>query len=387
MRIKKLLGALLLLLVPVMGAYAQTGKIAGTVRDASTGEALPGVNVVIDGTTQGAVTDLDGFYNILNVRPGTYAIRASFVGYTAQLVEGVSVSTGLTATVDFQLSESQVGLDEVVVTAQRPVVELDVSANVANLTSEDIVDLPVAGISEVLDLQAGIEPGLQIRGGGLGEIAFIVDGMNMRTGRANEPITNVSYTSIEAVQVQTGGFNAEYGNVRSGIVNVSTKDPPRDRYTFDGLFRFRPAQAKTFDGLPEDFDGFYMRPWLDPEVNMGGTGGWDPYTARQYNSFIGLQAMADRALTDGFDVTPQDMFDYLEYAHRKDNEITSPDYEADFTFGGPLLPGGIGSKIGDPRFLASYRNTQTAYMFAQARDAYVDENLSLKLTTNVASGM
>ena len=224
MRFSRLLGALLLmLLVPVMGVYAQTGKIAGTVKDASTGEALPGVNVVIDGTTQGAVTDLNGFYNILNVRPGSYSIRASFVGYTAEVVLDVLVSTGQTTTIDFDLGEQEVGLDEVVVTAEKPIVELDVSANVANLTSEDIVDLPVAGITEVLDLQAGIEPGLQVRGGGTDEIAFIVDGMNLRTGLRNEPFTNISYTSVEAVQVQTGGFNAEYGNVRSGIVNVSTK--------------------------------------------------------------------------------------------------------------------------------------------------------------------
>ena len=114
MRITKLLCALLLLLSPVTGALAQSGKIAGTVRDASTGEALPGVNVVIDGTTQGAVTDLSGFYNILNVRPGTYAVRASFVGFTSQLTENVSVNTGLTTTIDFSLGEQSVGLDEVV---------------------------------------------------------------------------------------------------------------------------------------------------------------------------------------------------------------------------------------------------------------------------------
>ena len=386
MRITKLLSALLLLLIPITGAMAQTGKIAGTVRDASTGELLPGVNVVIDGTTQGAVTDLNGFYNILNVRPGSYAVRASFVGYTAQLVENVTVNTGLTSTVDFSLGEQSVGLDEVVVTAQKPIVELDVSANVSNLSSEDIVDLPVAGITEVLDLQAGIEPGLEIRGGGIGEVAFIVDGMNMRTGRDNEPITNVSYTSIEAVQVQTGGFNAEYGNVRSGIINVSTKEPPRDRYTFDGLFRYRPAQAKARGGLPEDPDGFWMRGWLDPTINMEGTDALNEYERRQYQSFIGLEAMADRAQTDGFDVTTDDMFEYLQYTMRKDNEIDIPDYEADFTVGGPLIPG-ASEKLGDLRFLASYRGTQTAYMFPQVRDRYDDQNLTVKLTSNVAPGM
>ncbi|MEM8484668.1 MAG: TonB-dependent receptor [Bacteroidota bacterium] len=386
MRITKLLGALLLLLIPVTGAMAQSGKIAGTVRDASTGEALPGVNVVIDGTTQGAVTDLNGFYNILNVRPGTYGVRASFVGYTSQLVENVTVNTGLTSSLDFSLGEQEVGLDEVVVTAEAPIVELDVSANVANLSSEDFEDLPIASINDVLELQAGVEPGLEIRGGGLGEVAFIVDGMNLRTGRNNEPFTNISYTSVEAVQVQTGGFNAEYGNVRSGIVNVATKDPSRDKYTFDGLFRFRPAQEKARGGLPEDFDSYYIRPALDPQTNLDGTAaGWDIYTQRQYNDFTGWNNIVDRLNTEGFDVNVQDMVDYFNFTHRKDNEIASPDYEADFTFGGPIPF--ISDKLGDLRFLASYRNTQTAYIYPQTRDAYKDETFSAKLTSNIAPGM
>ncbi|CAN0467179.1 unnamed protein product, partial [Laminaria digitata] len=386
MRITKLLCALLLLLIPVTGAMAQSGKIAGTVRDASNGSALPGVNVVIDGTTQGAVTDLNGFYNILNVRPGTYSVRASFVGFTSQLTENVGVNTGLTTTVDFSLGEQSVGLDEVVVTAEAPIVELDVSANVANLSSEDFEDLPIASVSEVLELQAGIEPGLEIRGGGLGEIAFIVDGNNMRTGRANEPFTNISYTSVEAVQVQTGGFNAEYGNVRSGIVNISTKEPPRNRYTFDGLFRMRPAQDKTRGGLPEDNDSWFMRPGTDPAVRDIGTDAWDQYTRKQYNQFDGWIAEADRLQSEGFDITKEDLYEYFDYMHRKDNEIQNADYEADFTIGGPLLPG-VSNKLGDLRFLASYRTTQTEYTLPQARSGYNDQTISAKIISNIAPGM
>src|SRR5690606_19848821 len=56
-----------LLLGPV--AFAQTGKIAGTITDAESGETLVGVNVLIEGTTQGSVTDVDGYYVILNVSP------------------------------------------------------------------------------------------------------------------------------------------------------------------------------------------------------------------------------------------------------------------------------------------------------------------------------
>src|SRR5690554_955998 len=96
MRLAKLLCTLALLVLPASLAFAQTGKIAGRVVDGATGDPLPGVNVVIDGTTQGATTDIDGYYNILNVRPGEYDVRASFIGYTPELATGVRVNIDLT---------------------------------------------------------------------------------------------------------------------------------------------------------------------------------------------------------------------------------------------------------------------------------------------------
>ena len=401
MRLARLLLALALC-VPASLAYAQTGKIAGRVTDASTSDPLPGVNVAIDGTTQGSVTDADGYYTIINLRPGTYALRASFVGFSDVLVPDVRVSTGLTTEIDFQMQEEEVGLDEVVVTAERPIVQLDVSANVASLDPAEFRDLPVAGVSEVLDLQAGIEPGLQVRGGGLNELAFVVDGLNMRAGRGQNPVTNISFTSLEEVQVQTGGFNAEYGNVRAGVVNVTTKEPSRNRFTFDGLFRYVPAQAKSFNALgslpescdysnPNDIDPncntYWVRPALDPTVAMDGTGAWDPYTARQYRAFSTGWNQEATALQDaGFDVSAQDMMEYYRYTHRKDNTIDIPDYQADFTFGGPLVPG-ISQKLGGLRFLFSYRGTQTSYILPQSRDSYDTDTYQLKLTTNLRRDM
>ena len=107
---------LLSLLVPATSVLAQSGEIAGIVTHAPTGESLPGAFVVIEGTTQGAVTDVDGFYNILNVSPGIYDVRASFYGLTAEVVQGVRVNTDLTTEVDFALREEVVGLDELVTT-------------------------------------------------------------------------------------------------------------------------------------------------------------------------------------------------------------------------------------------------------------------------------
>ena len=353
MNFRQLQGLATLLLLTVPTVFAQQGKISGIVTDAVTGETIPGASVAIEGTTQGAATQVDGYFFINNVRPGIYTLEVSFVGYITQRVEGIRVSTGLTTARDIQLTEETVGLDEMVVTGERPIVQLDVSANVASLNAEDFEDLPVAGLDEVLVLQAGIEPGLNIRGGGRNEIAFMVDGMTMRTGRSGQPYRNISYTALEEVQVQTGGFNAEYGNVRSGIINITTRDPSRTRYTVDALYRYLPAQPKSLESLggvalndcdysgpvTGDCDSWYIRPFLDPAVALDGTdnGAWNSYTKNQYRPFEGWKKLTERLVkNEGFDVTPQDMQEYFKRTHRKDNKITKPDYEADITVAGPL---------------------------------------------------
>ena len=101
----KNVGMSLAMLLLTTAAAAQTGKIVGTVTDASTGDPLPGVNVFIEGTTQGTATGLDGDFVIIGVRPGVYTISASFIGFTTQRKEGVQVSLDLTTTVDFELGE------------------------------------------------------------------------------------------------------------------------------------------------------------------------------------------------------------------------------------------------------------------------------------------
>ena len=110
------------------------------------------------------------------------------------------------------------------IVAQRPVVQKDVAASRANIEFQDIEKLPVTSVSSVVTLQAGIQGGLVIRGSSSDQAAFVVDGMLMRDERTNTPFTGISLSSIQDVQVQTGGFNAEYGNLRSGVVNVVTRE-------------------------------------------------------------------------------------------------------------------------------------------------------------------
>ncbi len=392
MRLVKLLW-MLALLVPTSVSLAQTGKLSGTVTDANNGDPLPGVNVVIEGTTQGATTDVDGYYTILNVRPGTYTLKATYIGFTPQSKSAVRVNIDLTTEVNFQLSEETFGLEEVTVQAERPVVQRDVSASVANLSAQEIENLPVTDVAEVIGLQAGFERGLTIRGGGGDQVAFRVDGLNLASGRDNVPFTGVSYTAVDEVQVQTGGFNAEYGNVRSGLVNVVTKEGGRERYSADVVVRYSPPSQKYFDDvMPNDPTSFWVRPYFDNEVAFKGTksGVWDQYTQNQYPEFDGWDALATRHRfnTDNDpsnNVTAQQLQEAYKHYLRKDLRIHDPDYELDGTIGGPVPV--VSKMLGDLRFTASYRQVQEAYVIPMLRKDYGERTFQGKLTSDLAKGM
>lgn len=123
------------------GMYsATTGKIQGTITDAQNKEPLPGVNVIIEGTTYGAATDVNGFFFIINVPPGTYRLKASIVGYTVETKSDVRVYVDRTTTEDFALKSAAIAGEEVTITATRVPVPLDVSQTEAYVRGEDIVE-------------------------------------------------------------------------------------------------------------------------------------------------------------------------------------------------------------------------------------------------------
>lgn len=368
---------------------AQTGSVAGTVTDAATGEPLPGVNVVIEGTTQGTSTGLEGRYTILNVTPGTYSLRASFIGFAPKVVEDVRVNIDRTTEVDIAMEEGTVGMEEVVVTAEQPVVKRDLSASRIDVSAEDIENLPVSDVTAVVGLQAGVE-GLSIRGSGADEMGFLVDGFELSGSRDNQPFTDVSYTAIQEVQIQSGGFNAEYGNIRSGLVNVVTREGPRDRYVADVILRYSPPAQKNFGGLPTDPDSYWMRPYLDDAVAWEGTadGDWDEFTRKQYPSFIGFNAISRQTMEDDNpdnDLTPEQAQELFRWRHRRSVEIDAPDYTVDGSIGGPVPL--LNRSLGDLRFFASYRQTQDQYVVPFSRDGYNSSTGQLKLTSDVAPGM
>ena len=225
--------ALILLLLPFNSIFAgTTGKIAGKVIDKNTGESLPFVNITIEGTNFGAATDIDGNYVILNIQPGKYNIKAQYIGYQPVVVENISVSIDLTTNVDFELSESTVELEEIIVQGNQNFIKKDVTSSQSLISADQIQQLPVTELDDILQLQAGVTRGangdFHIRGGRTSEIAYWVNGISITDAYDNSRGIQIDNNSIQELQVISGTFNAEYGNAMSGIVNTVTKEGGRD---------------------------------------------------------------------------------------------------------------------------------------------------------------
>ncbi len=266
-----LLAGLLFTLIVVHPAAAQYGKLQGTVTDRATGEELPGVNVSLEGTTTGTATDPDGRYVIIGVRPGTYTVVASFVGFETVRVENVRVQIDLTTSLDIQIGEQVIEGEEVVVTATRPMVQRDLTATTSVVSGDEIRAIPVDNFQDVVNLQAGVVNG-HFRGGRLGEVGYWVDGLPVTDVFDGSFGAGVENSMVEEVQVVTGAFNAEYGQAMSGIVNIVTRDGTNDfgggfsAFSGDylsgdnGIFRnvddLAPAAVRNFEG---DLSGPILR--------------------------------------------------------------------------------------------------------------------------------
>jgi len=213
------------MLSAVMVMYAgTTGKIAGKIVEESTGEPLVGVNVILVGTAQGAAADLDGNYFILNIPPGTYQLKAVAIGYASVTVNNVRVSIDLTTRMDFQLREEAIAMSEVVVTAERPLVQMDLTSTTARVGGDQIAMLPIEDVATVVNLQAGVVDG-HFRGGRVNEVKYLIDGVSVVDVFTGGFSVQAEVNTIQEIQVLSGTFNAEYGEALSGVVNQVTKIP------------------------------------------------------------------------------------------------------------------------------------------------------------------
>jgi len=225
----RLLGLVLFAVLWSVPALGQ-GKIAGHIEDADDGEELIGVAVLIDdGNGRGATTDIEGNYVLLNLRPGLYTLEFSYIGYQTQRITDIQVTSGQTTRIDVKLSQSVIEGEELIVQAERPLVQKDLTASKKTVLAAEIEALPVESFFGVLATTAGVTTGasgeLHVRGGRSNEISYLVDGLAVSNPfNTNGINTRVAIDAIEELTVISGAFNAEYGKAMSAVVNLVTKE-------------------------------------------------------------------------------------------------------------------------------------------------------------------
>jgi len=224
--------AMFTLLIPAGTLAGTTGKISGQIFDGSENVPLIGANVIVDGTRLGAATDENGLYVILNVPPGTYTIKILMIGYQTRIIKNVQVSSDYTTTINAILDTDILEGEQVIVTAERPLIQTDLTSTAAAIPESRISELPAEEMAQLLKLQAGVtvdtKGDIHIRGGRSTEIAYLIDGIPVTDGFDRSQAINVDNSSIQELQVISGTFNAEYGQAQSGIVNIITKTGTRD---------------------------------------------------------------------------------------------------------------------------------------------------------------
>jgi len=220
LRMSVTLGVMLILSVPAVRA-ASVGKIAGVVKDAQSGDPLPNANLVLADAQLGTTSDEDGRFYILNVPTGIYTLKATYIGYRAYQVENVRVSDGLTTNLEISMLPADIQVAEVIVKAQRPIIDQTATNAVRIVGAEDLEIMPFRGVEQVFALQAGVvdqEGVLHIRGSRSDEIGYYVEGANVRNVVTGNSAVGIIDEALAELQVQAGGFNAEYGGANAGII-------------------------------------------------------------------------------------------------------------------------------------------------------------------------
>ena len=368
---------------------ATTGKIRGVVHDAKTGEPLPGVNVLVRNTSLGAASDMDGLFIILLVPPGNYSLQASMMGYKTSVTTQVNVDVDRTTTVDIALQEAVIEGEEVVVVAKRDLVRTDVSASETNIAAEAVKETPFAKrVEDVVAMQAGVagnlvEGTISIRQGGSDEINVLIDGFSTTDAKFSKAYFPINQQSIQEVQILRGGFNAEYGQARSGVVSIITKDPAKElhlsvdyRYEPPGLRhaganRYDPAkmwQYRLYDGPNSmDADTLYLYEGITPIQKT-----WE-----------GWNAYSQKLLSDDNpdnDLTAEEARDLWRWRHRPMNYSDMPGHNLDMS-----VSSGLEFLPWQASLLAGVKYESHPYTYIQPRDSYVESSYFLKLLNKLGA--
>ncbi|MEQ9312595.1 MAG: TonB-dependent receptor [Cytophagales bacterium] len=229
----------ILLILMSLSAFSQ-GKLKGKISDSGSGEALIGANVFVVGTYKGAAADFNGEYTIDELKPGDYTIRVTYLGYNEKQFNGIRIKKGQTTTLNVKLEELGTTLETVVVVGDKNLVDLESGKSQVKISATEIQEMNVRNVQDVVAMQAGVTEtpdGIQIRGGRVYETSYVVEGIS-----ASDPLSGTGFgvevasSSIQDVELITGGGNAEFGGSTSGVILTRIREGGK-KYSVTGSWQ------------------------------------------------------------------------------------------------------------------------------------------------------
>lgn len=237
----------------VVMAQKQQGGVKGFVLNDKNAEPMPFATVLLIGTTNGSVTDVNGFFNIVNAPVGTYKLVVKYIGYKSDTSE-VTIVAGVTQNVKIRIIEEENVLTEIKIDAKRQERKTQTQVSTISFTPKTIDKIPTIGGAPELAQFLQIIPGfvftgdqggqMYVRGGGTINTLFLLDGMPIYNPFHSIGLYSVYETEIiKNVDVLTGGFPAEYGNRTSAVIDVTTRDG--NKKNISGKVTVNPFMSKA----------------------------------------------------------------------------------------------------------------------------------------------
>lgn len=381
---KKIGYIVILLLICSVSLHAQNrSRVSGSVRDAETGEPLYGANVLIPELGIGAATTEEGQFIIINVPVGTYKVKATMIGYQTLILSDVMVSANRMAKVNFDLNQTVILGETVEVTAKRHVLHKEVSSTQMVVSDKQIQD--ASGIREINSFLTKL-PGvteengfLTIRGGSADQTGMMVNGLSYMNAANGNAETSLPMSAIEQVSLLSGGYNAEYGNFRSGLINVTTKSGTKDGYHGTISYSMDQPHIRRFGGSFYDPHNSLLAEYLDPAQCMENwkkaadnfnisdpeikatamdyfyLANWMHMTIPDYEGLENLSS-AEKEEIGYYELTAKQKKAFRNH-HMKEEY---PDWNFDAGFGGPVPY--IGEKLGNATFYISNNSREKHYI-------------------------
>ena len=244
MIIKNYFYSFLLLFVLSSTAVAQTGSIKGRVYNDINNESIPFANIIIDSTQMGATSDENGRYQINNIKPGTYNITCSFVGFKTAYLYEITVGSAAVTEINIALSEESAMLDQVILQTNSIKKSQESPLSKQTIGATEIYRNPGANrdISKVIQILPGVATTVSfrndiiVRGGAPNENRFYLDGIEIPNinhfatqGSSGGPVGMINVNFIRDVEFYSGAFPANRGNTMSSVMEFQQVTGNREK--------------------------------------------------------------------------------------------------------------------------------------------------------------